>query len=84
MVRAVQEMGVKEDGFYRGEVGGAENAECCLGFWILDCGFRVWEDRVHGLGGPMHPDWLFPLYLVVAGQRADTWVRPYTVMVVGW
>ena len=26
----------------------------------------------------MHPVSFFSCYLVVAGQRADTWVRPYT------
>ena len=31
----------------------------------------------------MHPVWVFPCYSVVAGQRAGTGTRPYTV-IVGW
>jgi hypothetical protein len=50
-----------------------------FGFWILDLGYgRV---GCMGLWGPMHPVGLCSWYLVVAGQRADMGVRPYTVMV---
>ena len=60
-------------------IGGAENAE---GILDLDLGYG--RRGCMGLWGPMHPvPCCSPCYLVVAGQRADTWVRPYTVMVVG-
>ena len=63
--------------FYHGEVGGAENAEV-----ILDLGYG--RRGCMGLGGSYAPcALLFSLYLVIAGQRADTRVRPYTGMVVG-
>ena len=61
--------------------GGAENAEGILldcGFWISDLGYgRV---GCIGLGWSYAPCWVFSWYLVVAGQRAGTGTRPYTVM----
>ena len=36
-----------------------------------------------GCVGPMHPCFLLFLYSVVAGQRAGTGTRPYTV-ILGW